>query len=255
MKQLVVLAIFLLFAFRHSSLASEPRPNVLFIFSDDRAQHASSDYAELFNLATDLGEQNNLAAKEPQGVARLRAELAAWQKQVGAKFATPNLNYEPAKPDGRAAPLLHNGKVIEQPADHTTLTRCYTEQAVKFIRAKKSGPFCLYLAHTFPQVPMFASPAFKGISRAGIYGDSVEELDWSVGELLATLRSEGVAENTLVVFSSPKPESHEPPLLFYLGLDPSEKRNVAADHADVLARIQVAVKAHRATVQAVPQLN
>jgi arylsulfatase A-like enzyme len=60
-------------------------------------------HAELFNLATDLGEQNNLAAKEPQRVARLRAELAAWQKQVGAKFPAPNPNYDPAKPDGRAA--------------------------------------------------------------------------------------------------------------------------------------------------------
>ncbi len=59
--------------------------------------------AELFNLATDLGEQNNLAGKEPQRVAQLRAELAAWQKQVGAKFPAPNSNYDPTKPDGRAA--------------------------------------------------------------------------------------------------------------------------------------------------------
>ncbi len=60
-----------------------------------------SNRAELFNLATDLGEQSDLAAKEPQRVAELRAELAAWQKQVGAKFPTPNPKYNPAKPDGR----------------------------------------------------------------------------------------------------------------------------------------------------------
>jgi hypothetical protein len=54
-------------------------------------------------------------------------------------------------------------------------------------------------------------------------------------------------------YSGPKAEPHEPPLLFHLGLDPSEKRNVAADHADVVARIQAAVEAHRATVKAVPQ--
>ncbi len=59
--------------------------------------------AELFNLAMDLGEQNNLAAKEPQRVAQLRAELATWQKQVGAKFPITNPNFDPAKPDGRAA--------------------------------------------------------------------------------------------------------------------------------------------------------
>ena len=277
--------------------------------------------------------------------------------------------------DGWNVPLLHNGNVVEQPAQQTTLTRRYTEQAVKFIRAKKGAPFFLYFAHTFPHVPLFASPAFKGKSRAGIYGDSVEELDWSVGEVLAALRAEGLAENTLVVFSSdngpwlimgnqggsagplkdgkgstweggmrvpgiawmpgkiapgvttqmasvldlyptalalagaaapagvaldgidlrpllferqplperpffyyrgeqifacrlgewkahlqtqtgygqPKADQHEPPLLFHLGLDPSEKRNVATDHPDVLARIQAAVEAHRPTVKPVPQ--
>src|SRR5690606_16189735 len=63
-------------------------------------------------------------------------------------------------------------------------------------------PFFLYLAHTFPHVPMFASPEFKGKSRAGIYGDAVEEIDWSTGEILDALREEGLAENTLVVFTS-----------------------------------------------------
>jgi arylsulfatase A len=280
--------------------------------------------------------------------------------------------------DGWNVPLIHNGKIVERPADQTTLTRRYTEHAVAFIREKKGGPFFLYFAHTFPHVPMFASPAFKGKSRAGIYGDSVEEIDWSVGEVLAALRSEGLAENTLVVFSSdngpwltmgdqggssgllrdgkgstweggmrvpaiawmprriqpgvtshvasvldlfptalalagaplpagitldgldmgpllferkplperpfmyyrgndifacrlgewkahfrtqtgygqPTPDVHEPPLLFHLGRDPSEKRDVAAAHPDVLARIASAVAAHRATViPAKPQLN
>lgn len=104
--------------------------------------------------------------------------------------------------DGWNVPLIHNGNVIEKPANQATLTKRYTEHAVKFIREKKSGPFFLYFAHTFPHVPLFASPDFKGKSRAGIFGDTVEELDWSVGEVLNTLRSEGLAENTLVVFSS-----------------------------------------------------
>ncbi|MFM1768197.1 MAG: Arylsulfatase [Verrucomicrobiota bacterium] len=64
---------------------------------------AEDNRAELFNLAQDLGEQTNLAAQEPQRVARLRAELAAWQKQVGAKFPAPNPRFDPAKPNGRAA--------------------------------------------------------------------------------------------------------------------------------------------------------
>ena len=280
--------------------------------------------------------------------------------------------------DGWNVPLLRDGKVVEQPADQTTLTRRYTEEAVRFIAEKKGGPFFLYFAHTFPHVPMFASPAFKGKSRAGIYGDAVEEIDWSVGEVLAALRKEGVAENTLVFFTSdngpwltmgnqggsagllregkgstweggmrvpgiawmpgrvkpgvtnelahamdllptalalagapppqgvtldgtdlapllferkalpprpffyyrgnqlfacrlgewkahfqtqggygqPKAESHEPPLLFDLGRDPSEKRNVAAQHPDVLAQIVEAVSAHKAdVVPAAPQLR
>ena len=272
--------------------------------------------------------------------------------------------------DGWNVPLIQDGKVIEQPAVQTTLTRRYTEQAMKFITEKKGGPFFLYLPHTFPHVPMFASPDFKGKSRAGIYGDAVEELDWSVGQILDTLRREGLAENTLVFFTSdngpwlimgdqggsagllkdgkgstweggmrvpgiawmpgrvqpgvtrglahamdlfptalalagaplpedvtldgadlspvlfeakslpkrpyfyyrgdqlfacrmgewkahfktqtgygqPKAEVHDTPLLFHLGRDPSEKRDVSAAHPEVLARISALVKAHQATV-------
>lgn len=280
--------------------------------------------------------------------------------------------------DGWNVPLLRNGKVVEQPANQTTLTRRYTEEAVKFISGKKDAPFFLYLAHTFPHVPMFASPEFKGKSRAGIYGDAVEELDWSVGQILDTLRQQGLAENTLVFFTSdngpwlimgnqggsagllkdgkgstweggmrvpgiawmpgriqpgvtsqlacaldifptalglagaplpegvtldgtnlapllfegrllperpfffyrgdqifacrlgewkahfktqtgygqPKAEVHETPLLFHLGLDPSEKRDLAPNHAPVLARIQAAVEAHRSVVKpGAPQLQ
>ncbi len=280
--------------------------------------------------------------------------------------------------DGWNVPLMRDGKVLEQPADQTTLTKRYTEEAVTFIREQKGNPFFLYFAHTFPHVPLFASPTFKGESRGGIYGDAVEELDWSVGQVLDTLRNEGLAERTLVVFTSdngpwlimgdqggsagllrdgkgstweggmrvagiawmpgrvkpgvtnalagtmdlfptavalagatlpsnvtldghdltpllfesrplpprpyfyyrgdqlfacrlgewkahfqtqtgygqPKAEIHDPPLLFHLGRDPSEKRNVATDHPDVLAEIKEAVKTHQAgVVPGSPQLQ
>ncbi|HCN79455.1 MAG TPA: arylsulfatase [Verrucomicrobiales bacterium] len=280
--------------------------------------------------------------------------------------------------DGWNVALMRDGKVVEQPADQTTLTRRYTEEAVKFITEKKGGPFFLYLAHTFPHVPMFASPQFKGRSRAGIYGDAVEELDWSTGQVLDALRKEGLAGNTLVFFTSdngpwlimgsqggsagllkdgkgstweggmrvpgiawmpgrvqpgvtsavahmmdlfptalalagvekpagvtldgvdlapmlfagrslperpffyyrgdqifacrlgewkahfktqtgygqPKAEAHERPLLFHLGLDPSEKRDMAATHPDVIARIQDAVRTHQAAMTpGAPQLQ
>jgi arylsulfatase A-like enzyme len=275
-------------------------------------------------------------------------------------------------------PLIRNGEVIERPANQSTLTKRCTEEAVKFIRANKERPFFLYLAHTMPHVPLFASPDFKGKSSRGIYGDVVEELDWNTGEILDVLRAEELAENTLVLFTSdngpwltqraqggsagllrdgkgstweggmrvpgifwmptrirpgvtsqpastldlfptalalagipapaeiaidgrdlapllfagkslpprpffiyrgdqlfacrlgdwkahfrtqtgygePKPESHDPPLLFHLPRDPSERFNVAAEHADVLAKIRAAVDKHQAAVvPGIPQLK
>jgi arylsulfatase A-like enzyme len=279
--------------------------------------------------------------------------------------------------DGWNVPLLRDGHVVERPADQTTLTRRYTDEAIGFIREKKGGPFLIYLAHTFPHTPLFASPEFKGKSRRGIYGDTVEEIDANVGRLLAAIRDEGIAERTLVVFTSdngpwltmglqggsagllrdgkgstweggmrvpgiawwpgrikpgttsevanamdlfttalalagaqvpsdrpidgvdltplllegkPLPrraffyyrgdqlaacrlgewkahfftqtgygqprQVHETPLLFHLGHDPSENRNAAAEHPEVLAEIDAAVAAHRAAlVPGKPQLD
>jgi arylsulfatase A len=99
------------------------------------------------------------------------------------------------------APLYRDAELIEHPADQTTLTRRYTEEAVKFIEAKKDAPFFLYFPHTFPHVPLFTSERFKNSPR-GLYGDVVEELDWSVGQVLEAIRKAGIAENTFVFFSS-----------------------------------------------------
>ena len=118
-----------------------------------------------------------------------------------------------AAPQGRAAflnprnaywnvPLLRNDQVIERPARQEHLTRRYTEEAVDFIQRHKSRPFFLYFPHTFPHVPLFASDAFEGRSARGLYGDTVEELDWSVGQVLDAVRREGLAERTLVFFTS-----------------------------------------------------
>ena len=100
------------------------------------------------------------------------------------------------------APLYRDEELVSQPTDQTQLTRVYTEEAQRFIRAHKRQPFFLYFAHTFPHVPLFASAQFRGTSRRGLYGDAVEELDWSVGQILETLRQEGLAKNTFVFFTS-----------------------------------------------------
>ncbi len=99
-------------------------------------------------------------------------------------------------------PLMRNEEILERPAVQTSLTKRYTEQATQFIRANRSQPFFLYMPHTFPHVPLFASPDFKGKSPRGLYGDTIEELDWSVGQVLETLRREKLDGNTLVIFTS-----------------------------------------------------
>ena len=84
-------------------------------------------------------------------------------------------------------------ETLEQPADQTTITKRYAEEAVDFIRAHRDEPFLVYLPHSMPHVPLFTAPAFEGHSDAGLYGDVIEEIDWSVGRILDTLEEEGLA--------------------------------------------------------------
>ncbi|HET6574224.1 MAG TPA: sulfatase-like hydrolase/transferase, partial [Fimbriiglobus sp.] len=99
-------------------------------------------------------------------------------------------------------PLMRDEKIIERPADQHTLTKRYTEEAVKFIRANKEKPFFLYLAHSMVHVPLFASKDFAGKSPRGHYGDAIEEVDWSVGEVLKAIRAAGLDKTTWVTFTS-----------------------------------------------------
>lgn len=99
-------------------------------------------------------------------------------------------------------PLLDGQRVIEAPADQSTLTKRYTEKSIEFIEANREKPFFLYLPHTFPHTPLFASPDFLGKSANGTYGDSIEEIDWSTGQILDTLDRLELADNTLVIFTS-----------------------------------------------------
>jgi arylsulfatase A len=111
--------------------------------------------------------------------------------------------YWPDPPaDGWNVPLLRDGQITERPADQTTLTRRYTEEAVRFIRNHETEPFFLYLAHTMPHTPLFASPDFKGRSLRGLYGDTIEEIDWSTGQILDVLRQHNLADRTFVLFTS-----------------------------------------------------
>ena len=106
------------------------------------------------------------------------------------------------KPKKNLVPLMRNEEVIEYPCDQTTLTKRYTEEAVKFIEKNEDKPFFLYLPHTMPHIPLFASKKFKGKSDRGPYGDTIEEIDWSVGEIMKALRKNSLDENTLVIYTS-----------------------------------------------------
>lgn len=99
-------------------------------------------------------------------------------------------------------PLMRDEEVIENPVEQSTLTPRYTAEAVHFIRENRDKPFFLYLPYTFPHVPLHASDRFLGKSPRGLYGDVVEELDESVGQILDTLRKEGLSERTFAFFTS-----------------------------------------------------
>jgi arylsulfatase A len=99
-------------------------------------------------------------------------------------------------------PLYQGEKVIALNPDQSRFTVDYTEHAVAFIKKNKDRPFFLYLPHTMPHVPLAVSQRFKGTSPRGLYGDVIQEIDWSVGQVLAALQESGLDDRTLVMFTS-----------------------------------------------------
>ncbi|MEC9477141.1 MAG: sulfatase [Planctomycetota bacterium] len=99
-------------------------------------------------------------------------------------------------------PLYRNDELIERPTDQRTITKRYGDEAVRFIDAHQDQPFFLYLAHSMPHVPLFRSDSFVDRSQRGFYGDVIEEIDASVGKVLDAVRDRGIAENTIVIFTS-----------------------------------------------------
>ena len=98
--------------------------------------------------------------------------------------------------------LYRNKEKLEDPVDQRTLTARYTEEVINFIQKSRNQPFFIYLAHTFPHIPLYVSKQFEGRSKAGLYGDVVEELDWSTGQILAELERQGIDNDTLIIFTS-----------------------------------------------------
>lgn len=126
-----------------------------------------------------------------------------WKYNLDGTVATPETNLRKAN-----YPPLYliegNEKVreIKTMEEQSQLTTIYTERAVSFINKNKNNPFFLYLPHSMPHVPIGASNKFKGKSEQGLYGDVMMEIDWSVGQIIETLEKNGIAENTLIIFTS-----------------------------------------------------
>ena len=102
-------------------------------------------------------------------------------------------------------PLIDKNEIINTQVsgkDQELLTTQYTERAVEFIKKNRDNPFFLYVPHSMVHVPLFVSDKFKGKSGAGLFGDVMMEVDWSVGQILETLRKHKLDKDTLVVFTS-----------------------------------------------------
>ncbi|MEO1527646.1 MAG: sulfatase [Planctomycetota bacterium] len=106
------------------------------------------------------------------------------------------------KRETAACPLIRNNVVIEVPAHQSQFTQRYTRETIRFITENKDKPFFVYLAHNMPHIPLHASEKFLGSSERGLYGDTIQELDWSTGEILRSLNELGLDKNTLVIFTS-----------------------------------------------------
>lgn len=125
-----------------------------------------------------------------------------WPVHYDGKPITDTANRRSRYP---TLPLIEGDKparFIKTLEDQSTLTATYTERATAFIKKNKSNPFFLYLAHSMVHVPIAASPRFLGKSKLGLFGDVMMEVDWSVGEIMRTLRENGLEKNTLVIFTS-----------------------------------------------------
>jgi arylsulfatase len=121
---------------------------------------------------------------------------------LGIPYSNDNGPLHPIVRTIPSLPLIEGTQVVELDPDQSQFTRRFTERAIEFIERNKQQPFFLYVPHVMPHVPIFASESYKGRTARGPYGDVVEEVDWSVGQILDTLDRLNLSERTLVIFAS-----------------------------------------------------
>ena len=154
------------------------------------------------NYATGMAGKWHLGAK-PEWMPTRRG----FDEWLGLPYSNDMWPHCPeAKPGAYPDLPMYDGEKVILPAmtheDQNTMTTRYTERSVAFIEKNKDRPFFFYLAHNMPHVPLHVSAKFAGKSGAGLFGDVIQEIDWSVGEVLAALKRAGVDEHTLVIFTS-----------------------------------------------------
>ncbi len=130
-----------------------------------------------------------------------------FDEYFGLPYSNDMWPFHPAAKPGTypPLPLIDDERIINPiitPSDQSHLIHWYTERATDFIERNKNKPFLLYLAHSMPHVPLYVSDRFKGKSNAGLYGDVIEEIDWSVGQILEAINRNKLNENTLIIFTS-----------------------------------------------------
>lgn len=130
-----------------------------------------------------------------------------FEQWLGIPYSNDMWPHHPEAPPGTypPLPLIENDRVVDaalSPEDQIQLTTRFTEAAVSFITEQQKRPFFFYLAHPMPHVPLFVSEKFRGKSARGLYGDVIMELDWSVGEIVKTVKALGLERDTLIIFTS-----------------------------------------------------
>jgi arylsulfatase A-like enzyme len=174
------------------------------VLNPDSPTGLNPEESNLANTLKPLGYATACVGKWHLGVKNLMPTFQGFDTFYGLPYSNDMWPFHPEAKKGTYPdlPLIEGEKTIASNPDQAQLTRAYTERAVRFIERHPKQPFFLYLAHSMPHVPLFVSQKFQGKTARGLFGDVIEEIDWSVGEVMKALRAAGLERNTLVIFTS-----------------------------------------------------
>lgn len=167
--------------------------------------NCASNFIPLSNDGMSLDVKTIADVLKPHGYKSMA--IGKWHLGGRPEYLPTNRGFDefygvPYSVDMDPLPILRNTHIEVPEADRDMLTQQYTHEAVRFINESKDSPFFLYFAQSYPHVPIHASEKFRGSTSLGIYGDTVHEIDWSMGELVKAVRQNGLERNTLIIFTS-----------------------------------------------------